>query len=60
MGEDELMFTRYELGILREALITELELWEERIEQGMDVSEKFMATLTALELKVQHLIVEAE
>lgn len=54
------MFTKYELVVLREAVIADLQTWNERVERGDDISPKFMATLEALETKLEQMIVEKE
>lgn len=54
------MFTKYELQILREAVISDLLMWQEKVDSGVDVSEKFMKTLESLETKIEHMIVELE
>jgi len=54
------MFSLYELQVLREAVISDLQMWEERVEQGDDISERFLNTLRNLETKIEHMIVEKE
>ena len=51
-------FTKYELQVLREAIIADRETWEEQIERGIDVSERFMKTLESLEDKLWNMIEE--
>jgi hypothetical protein len=52
------MFSLYELQVLREAVISDLQMWEERVEQGDDISERFLNTLRNLETKIEHMIAE--
>ena len=54
------MFSLYELQVLREAVIFDLQMWEERVERGDDISERFLNTLRNLETKIEHMIVEKE
>mgnify|MGYP000364350470 CR=1 FL=1 len=50
------MFTKYELSVLREALIENWESWQERVERGDDISERFMSTFPVLEEKIDRMI----
>ena len=50
------MFTKYELQVLREALIENWDAWQERVDRGDDISERFMATFPALEGKLDQMI----
>lgn len=54
------MFTKYELEILREALIDCLMSWQEQVDAGKEISPRFMKTMESLETKIEQMIVEAE
>lgn len=54
------MFTKYELQIIREAVIDNLDSWEEKVESGDDISPRFLKTLRGLEEKIDKAIEEAK
>lgn len=46
------MFTRYELQVIRDAIIDSHAAWKDRVDSGADVSERFMAGLATIETKL--------
>lgn len=52
------MLSKYELQVLREAVLSDLEMWQERVDRGDDINPRFLATLEALEEKLNKMIEE--
>lgn len=50
------MFTRYELLAIRDAIIDSRISWQERIDRGADVSERFMVGLESIETKLDEMV----
>ena len=53
-------FSKYELEVLREALVDHQIYWDGEVEAGKDISEKFMKTMTLLEAKLDAMIAVAK
>lgn len=49
------MFTRYELQVIREAVLKNQEWWQEQVDRGTDVSERFMASFKQIEAKLDEM-----
>ena len=54
------MFSKYELQLLREAVLSDIESWNNFIDRGGDVSEEFIHTLYVLEEKLWKMIEESK
>jgi hypothetical protein len=44
----QLSFTEYELNIIREALISDYDMWQDKVDNGVEVSKVFMTNLRDL------------